>query len=58
MTSFKKKREKDVVRIIVTFDLIGLLPPITLFLILRWHMEVCEEMVSVNRKIAQRTQNI
>ena len=33
-------------------------PPITLFLILQWHTEVCEETFNVNRKIAQTTQNI
>ena len=60
MTSFlgEKTREKDVV-LIVTFDLIGLLPTNhKLLLILQWHTGVCEETFTVNRKIAQTTQNI
>ena len=59
MTSFFffKKREKDVVRI-VTFDLIGLLPTNHIIPYITMAYEVCEETVSVNRKIAQRTQNI
>ena len=49
MTSYfgKKRREKDVV-VIVTFDLIGLLPT----------TGVCEETFNVNRRIAQTMQNI
>ena len=59
MTSFvKKTREKDVVGI-ATFDVISLLPPITLLLISKRHTGVCEETFDVvNSKIAQTTQNI
>ena len=61
----KKTREKYVV-LIVTFDLIGLLPTNHIIvnniwnklLILQWHTGVCEEPFNVNRKIAQTTQNI
>ena len=53
-----KTREKDVV-LIVTFDLIGLLSTShKLLVILQWHTGVCEETFTVNRKIAQTTQNI
>ena len=45
----KKTREKDVVGI-VTFDLTGYFPPITLLLILQWHTGVCEETFDVKRR--------
>ena len=60
MTSFwgEKTREKDVV-LIVTFDLIGLLPTNhKLLLILQWRTGVWEETFTVNRKIAQTTKNV
>ena len=48
--------EKDVVGIIVTFDLIGLLPT-NHIIILQWRLGVYEEVFDANMKIAQLTQN-
>ena len=49
-------REKDVVGIIVTFDLTGLLPT-NHIIILQWRLGVYEEAFDANMKIAQTTQN-
>ena len=48
-----KMREKDVVGIIVTFDLIGLLPT-NHIIILQWQLGVYEEAFDANMKIAHK----
>ena len=58
MTSFVIKNcERDLV-VIVTFDLIGLLPTNHIIATLQRHTGVFEEIFDVNSKIAQIRQNM